>query len=234
MAVRGIAIASGQSVPSPTFTGTVTFPDGSTWTSTAITITNPKMGYGANGLSLNPVGIASPPADLAAYALHTVGNNTSANVMLMDVSPGSPTITGRRTGTSYAAPSGVTINSAILSVTGNGFGTTIYAASDPVAMIYRSSEAWTDSARGSRIEFSTTLSTTLTRSIVLTLADDGTIVFNKINYTVATLPAAVAGNKGAQTYITDGAAVPVFGAIVVGGGSLFLPVFCDGANWRNG
>jgi len=51
--------------------------------------------------------------------------------------------------------------------------------------------------------------------------------------TVALLPAATT-YKGARTFITDGAAVPVFGAVAVGGGALFLPVFSDGTNWRNG
>jgi hypothetical protein len=52
--------------------------------------------------------------------------------------------------------------------------------------------------------------------------------------TVAQLPAASASNRGSRTFITDGAATPVFGAIVAGSGSLFLPVFSDGTNWLNG
>lgn len=52
--------------------------------------------------------------------------------------------------------------------------------------------------------------------------------------TVANLPAASAANKGMRTTITDGAATPVFGAVVAGSGSLILPVFSDGTNWRNG
>lgn len=52
--------------------------------------------------------------------------------------------------------------------------------------------------------------------------------------TVAALPSAAAGNTGMRRFVSDGAAVPVFGAIAVGGGALFLPVFSDGTNWRNG
>lgn len=51
--------------------------------------------------------------------------------------------------------------------------------------------------------------------------------------TVADLPPA-ADYKGARTFITDAAAAPVFRAVVAGGGSIFLPVFSDGTNWRNG
>jgi len=58
--------------------------------------------------------------------------------------------------------------------------------------------------------------------------------FYSVNYsTVASLPAA-ADYKGARTFVTDAAAAPVFRAIATGGGTIFLPVFCDGSNWRNG
>lgn len=50
---------------------------------------------------------------------------------------------------------------------------------------------------------------------------------------VADLPTA-ADFKGARTFVTDGAAVPIFGAVAAGGGTLFLPVFSDGVDWRNG
>ena len=51
--------------------------------------------------------------------------------------------------------------------------------------------------------------------------------------TAANLPTA-ADYKGARTFVTDAAAAPVFGAVVTGGGALFIPCFSDGTNWRNG
>lgn len=51
------------------------------------------------------------------------------------------------------------------------------------------------------------------------------------SFTVATLPTATANRRAT---ITDGAAVPVFGAVVAGSGALRLPVFADGVAWRNG
>jgi hypothetical protein len=51
--------------------------------------------------------------------------------------------------------------------------------------------------------------------------------------TVADLPPA-ADFKGARTFITDAAAAPVFRAVATGGGAIFLPVFSDGTDWRNG
>jgi len=59
------------------------------------------------------------------------------------------------------------------------------------------------------------------------------IVINTLN-TFATLPACTASLKGAHQFITDGAASPSFAAAAAGGGSLFLPVYCDGTIWRNG
>lgn len=52
--------------------------------------------------------------------------------------------------------------------------------------------------------------------------------------TFATLPACAAALKGARQYITDGPATPTFTAAAAGGGSLFVPVYCDGTTWRNG
>jgi hypothetical protein len=47
------------------------------------------------------------------------------------------------------------------------------------------------------------------------------------NYTVGTLPA---GTQGDTAYVTD-ATAPVFGAAVVGGGAVVIPVFYNGAAW---
>ena len=50
---------------------------------------------------------------------------------------------------------------------------------------------------------------------------------NTGGYTVATLPAGV---TGARAYVTN-ALAPAFGAAVVGGGAVTIPVFFDGVNW---
>lgn len=49
-------------------------------------------------------------------------------------------------------------------------------------------------------------------------------------YTVATLPAGVAGQRA---YVSD-ATAPAFGAAVVGGGAVGIPVYKDGVNWKVG
>ncbi len=50
---------------------------------------------------------------------------------------------------------------------------------------------------------------------------------NLKNYTVSTLPTGV---RGDTAYVTD-ALAPTFGATVVGGGAVVIPVFYNGTNW---
>jgi hypothetical protein len=54
-----------------------------------------------------------------------------------------------------------------------------------------------------------------------------------VNYTVATLPSAVTSGKGARSFVTD-ALGPTFGATVVTGGAVAVPVYSDGTNWKVG
>lgn len=52
-------------------------------------------------------------------------------------------------------------------------------------------------------------------------------------YTVAGLPAAAVGLKGARAYVTD-ATAPTFLGALTGGGAIVTPVFCNGAAWVAG
>jgi hypothetical protein len=60
-----------------------------------------------------------------------------------------------------------------------------------------------------------------------------TIIPALTNYTVATLPSAVTSGLGARSFVTD-ALAPTFGATVVGGGAVAVPVYSDGTNWKVG
>ena len=53
------------------------------------------------------------------------------------------------------------------------------------------------------------------------------------NYTVAALPSAATSGKGARSFVTD-ALAPTFGATVVTGGAVAVPVYSDGTNWKVG
>jgi hypothetical protein len=53
------------------------------------------------------------------------------------------------------------------------------------------------------------------------------------NYTVATLPSAATSGAGSRLFVTD-ATAPTFGSTVVGGGTVNVPVYSDGTNWKVG
>ena len=52
-------------------------------------------------------------------------------------------------------------------------------------------------------------------------------------YLVADLPSAADAGVGARSFVTD-ATGPTFGATVVGGGAVKVPVYSDGTNWKVG
>ena len=52
-------------------------------------------------------------------------------------------------------------------------------------------------------------------------------------YTVATLPSASTSGVGSRAFVTN-ALAPAFGATVVGGGTVAVPVYSDGTNWKVG
>jgi hypothetical protein len=52
-------------------------------------------------------------------------------------------------------------------------------------------------------------------------------------YLVADLPSAADAGVGARSFVTN-ATGPTFGATVVGGGTVKVPVYSDGTNWKVG
>jgi hypothetical protein len=52
-------------------------------------------------------------------------------------------------------------------------------------------------------------------------------------YAVADLPSAVTSGVGSRAFVTN-ALAPAFGATVVGGGAVAVPVYSDGTNWKVG
>ncbi|MGZ2484277.1 hypothetical protein ACVITL_002800 [Rhizobium pisi] len=56
---------------------------------------------------------------------------------------------------------------------------------------------------------------------------------SKTVFTVATLPTCNAGAEGTFAAVSDAAAAPVYNATAAGGGSVHLPVYCNGTNWTN-
>jgi hypothetical protein len=83
------------------------------------------------------------------------------------------------------------------------------------------------SAQGSDTNINLTLTPKGTGAVVLNN------VFKQQNYTVATLPSASTSGVGARSFVTD-ALTPTFGATVVTGGAVAVPVYSDGTNWKVG
>ncbi len=50
---------------------------------------------------------------------------------------------------------------------------------------------------------------------------------------VASLPTCDATNEGSNYGVNDAAAVPIYNATVASGGSVHIPVYCNGTNWVN-
>jgi hypothetical protein len=50
---------------------------------------------------------------------------------------------------------------------------------------------------------------------------------------VAGLATCNSGAEGTFSAVNDAAATPVYNAIVAGGGSVHIPVYCNGTNWVN-
>lgn len=230
MALRGISIdAASQTIPSPTFTGTVTFPDGSTWTSTAITITNPTMKYGTTGLVLNPQTIASAPADVTANAIHIIGNANNRHIQV-DANSG-PNVNLTRTPGTFASPTGLVANNLMGSFTGGGWDTAAIASGAAAVQMF-STQTWSASAHGTKIILATTPNGSTTLTSALTIDNDGTVAWAVV-YTIATLPAAALAIARTRTFVSDGVSNLVGVAVTITG-AVMMPVYSDGVAWRYG
>jgi hypothetical protein len=60
-----------------------------------------------------------------------------------------------------------------------------------------------------------------------------TVVPATTTYTVSTLPSAASVGVGARSFVTD-ALAPTFGATVVAGGAIAVPVYSNGTVWKVG
>lgn len=67
----------------------------------------------------------------------------------------------------------------------------------------------------------------------LTQLSNTEIIPATTNYLVSALPSASVSGSGARAFVSD-ALTPAFGATVVGGGAVKVPVYSDGTNWKVG
>lgn len=180
MTVRGIGIVSGGSFPSPTFTGTVTFPDGSTWTSTGLNA--------IKSITLND-NAASPPAVLAGELI-TIANLDATATRATLVSYGSSTAySGRTSGGTAATPSAVPAATLIVQMNAYGWDTAWTTAAAGAIQI-RSINQWSGTDNSTRVTINTTPSGSKTAGTSLIIDDTQTSALGVVTSANATAPAA--------------------------------------------
>lgn len=178
--------------------------------------------------------------------VHIISGSTTQTFQL-------PAVTNLPLGTTFTFINLSTGNVTIRTVGGAGTVRTLVANSSTVcrSVAITGTTAATWNSQYIAISFALAKSLTINKILTLTaIADSLTLNIGIIGgtlahvgyieptggYTVAALtgaPPADLGNVGDRTFVTD-ALGPVFGAVVVGLGAVFVPVYFDGANWRVG
>lgn len=252
-ATLNVAAVSGAApLASPTFTGTVTLPDTSTWSSSLLTLNN--GGNSTQQLILSPnsggnyaLGMANTGSQLLMFSGGTAVHSFAATVI------------GIRSDASYAWSSTTNVVSTKDTfISRGGVATTQFGAANaasPVAQTisFQGARPGTDTnaaaaaatiigslGTGNGAIASLILqsgvavgsgSATHTATTGLTISN-GTAVTK--GYAIASLPATATG--GARAHVTDAlnSAACVFFAAITAGGSTVCPVFYNGSAWVGG
>lgn len=146
--------------------------DGATWR-TAFTV---DPAAGTTAFPVGPVTVndsGASPTPVTGAKLHLAGSGASS--ILIDAFAGVPQFLGRRSAGTPSSPSALGANTTLYQIGGMGRGATGYAASARVSINLVSAEAWTDTAQGTRISFSTTQTGTTTLVTRLGISDVGDI-----------------------------------------------------------
>jgi hypothetical protein len=166
----------------------------------------------------------------AQFQLSTIGTGTTRTYTLQNQSGTIALLNGAQTFTGVNIFSNATISVGSSTATGTmqfAYGATLSGNTKTV-------EIATNGVSGSTtaITIGSTFGTTVTAygnwtfNTPISVASGGT--GTGVAYTVATLPAA--GTQGRRAWVTD-ALAPTFGAAVVGGGAVVIPVFDNGTAW---
>ncbi len=143
-------------------------------------------------------------------------------------------VTFRRTNGTREAPTGLLADQVIARMSATGLATN-YNVTLQAAFELLSAETWTATAQGTYAKLTVmTPGTIVLQEIMRGRATDVlfSVPVNLPKYTVATLPAATAALKGAMAYVTD-ATAPTYNGALTGGGTVGVPVACDGTVWTS-
>lgn len=215
---------------------------------------------GIQTINNNSGALPTPSAGFGTI-LHTGGADGAVHTWEMDVFGSLAVWRARRANGTNAAKTAVTTNDNIFNLSPQGYQTTTGAYATAAGFQCMVTEPWTNTANGSKVRINAapnggtasgrwdfqdgmwavsatggnqglgTANFTTICANANVIADTNGIIRRRV-YTFGTLPAA--GTAGRQAQISDGAAVPVFGAAAAGGGALQTPVYDTGAAWNNG
>ena len=219
-------------------TNTITV-KGSLFTLQDATDTTKQANFDLSGLTTGTTYSYKLPA-VSGAALATLGNISqtfSGNVSFAGsfTSSGSATINSSFTNSTSINSNATT---ATLTMGGTSNTGTITLGQSTVSQTVNISNGATASGSTKTLNIGTGGLTGSTTAIAIgSTAGTSTTTINGIlkqqTYTVATLPSAATSGTGARSFVTD-ALAPAFGATVVTGGAVAVPVYSDGTNWKVG
>ena len=177
----------------------------------------------------------------ASWNLQTSGFTNLSGSGSQIVTNVSPTITGTLTFAGTAgnnASFGTSITTGTIGIGGTTGTGTITVGQSTVTQITNIQAGATASGSTKTIALGTGGLAGSTTSIAIGSTTGTSIttingITKQQTYTVATLPSAVTSGVGARSFVTD-ALAPAFGATVVTGGAVAVPVYSDGTNWKVG
>lgn len=124
-------------------------------------ITGIGPGTAAYLLTVNANTVSLPASTLAGTVMQIGGADATGARLLIDGFGGTPSLTYRYANGTAASPTAVTVDQSLGQFVWIGRGSTVYSSAARAIIKAVSAEAWTDTAQGTYITFSTTPKTTV-------------------------------------------------------------------------
>jgi hypothetical protein len=137
-----------------------------------------NVGIGTKpGVALLTVNAFNPAVPIAPSGsiVHIVGSDGSSTAMTIDTFGNTPKLIFRRSAGQASAPTAVTNNTILGTIIAHGYGSSGYGFSGSTGIDFFAAETWTDTANGSKINFSTTPIGSNVRTNQMTILDNGNV-----------------------------------------------------------